>query len=151
MLGLGDSNWLCVLTPLTLQHTPNKGKLCERSLVIFTTLELTLDCICVLSVKSEYLVELLLLRESSVFLQWQSSMPLFAHANCEPAAVAEVCLGEPCCSVKAMSRAVKGGWFLCTSLMVIISPSVASHGVGDFIQTQQLDLICQSANKNSVG
>lgn len=88
--------------------------------------------------------------ESSVFLQWQSCKPWFAQADCEPlqlqkSVLESVLLGE------SLELRCQRWWFLCTSLLVIISPSVASHGVGDFIQTQQLDLICQPANKNSVG
>lgn len=154
MLGVGESNWLCVLTPQPLQHTQYKGTLGERSLVIFTTLKLTLDCICVLSVNLEYLVELLLLRMKAALSFSDKApspglhMPTVNRCSCRGLSWRAVLL----CAVRWKP------WAALSKVVVFMHQPPGNYlaicgltGVGDFIQTQQLDLICQPANKNSVG
>lgn len=88
--------------------------------------------------------------ESRVFLQWQSAKPWFAHANCEPLQLQRSVLE---------SRAVQWKpWALLSKVAAFMHQPPGNYlticgltGVGDFIQTQQLDLIWKPVNKNSVG
>lgn len=89
---------------------------------------MTLDCICILSVELEYLVELLLLRVKAAFSFNDKApspglhRPSVNHCSCRSLSWRAVMLDE------SQEPRCQRWWFLCTSLLVIISPSVASQG-----------------------
>lgn len=89
---------------------------------------MTLDCICILSVELEYLVELLLLRVKAAFSFNDKApspglhRPSVNRCSCRSLSWRAVLLDE------SQEPRCQRWWFLCTSLLVIISPSVASQG-----------------------
>lgn len=134
----------------TTTHSKQRKAGGERSLVIFTTLKLTLNFISVLSVKLEYCVKFPLLRMKAVF-SFNDKVPgpclhmlTVKSCVCRSLSWKAVWLDEshePRCQRRWVFMHQPPGNYLAICGLT---------GVGDFIQIQQLDLICQQVNKNSV-